>query len=171
MAEASVLIVEDEVIVAEGLRRNLEASGFTVSGHAMSGREAVRMAQHLHPDVILMDVILGGVPDGIDAARRIQEVIDTSIIYVSAYANDLLVREAVRTGAYGYIVKPFQSRQVTSSIRIALYRRKEARRLEQGFALLPRQPAAGATAAAPPTWGAACEVPERYVYEDPPSGG
>ena len=131
MSEARVMIVEDEVIVAEDLKRHLEAAGFEVAGHAMNGQDAVEIAQSLHPDVILMDVFLGGDTNGIDAARSIQGVIDTAIIFVSAHSNDSLVSDAVRSGAFGYIVKPFQARQITSSIRIALQRRMEARQLEQ----------------------------------------
>jgi DNA-binding NarL/FixJ family response regulator len=131
MAEPRVMIVEDEVIVAEGLRRSLEASGFAVVGSAMDAREALQMARELHPDVILMDVFLPGAVNGIEAARAIQRLVDTSIIYVTAQSSDTLVRQAVQSGAFGYIVKPFQARQVTSSIEIALSRREEARLLEQ----------------------------------------
>lgn len=127
MTEARVLIVEDEVIVAEALRRTLEDSGYDVIGHAIDGREAVLMARQLHPDVILMDVVLEGITDGIEAARSIQRTIDTSIIYVTGQATDAVVNAAARSGALGYIVKPFQIQQLTSSIEIALHRRYDAR--------------------------------------------
>jgi DNA-binding NarL/FixJ family response regulator len=133
MAEASVMIVEDEVIVAEDLRRNLEASGYEVVGQALDGPEAVQMAGHLRPTVVLMDIFLKGNKDGICAARAIQRLIDTSIIYVSAHSSDSLISDAVQSGAAGYIVKPFQARQITSAVEIALHRRKEARRFEQGI--------------------------------------
>jgi DNA-binding NarL/FixJ family response regulator len=130
MTGARVLIVEDEVIVAEDLRRSLSASGYDVIGHAINGREAIHVARHLRPDVILMDVVLDGSTNGIQAARSIQQIIDTSIIYVTGQSSETLLTDAVRSGAFGYIVKPFQTRQITSSIEIALHRRREARALE-----------------------------------------
>lgn len=131
MTGARVLIVEDEVIVAEDLRRSLNASGYDVVGHAMNGQEAIQIARHLRPDVILMDVILGGGTNGIQAARSIQRIIDTSIIYVTGQSNDAMVADAVLSGAVGYVVKPFQTCQVTSSIEIALHRQREARALDE----------------------------------------
>jgi DNA-binding NarL/FixJ family response regulator len=125
------MIVEDEIIVAEDLRRNLTASGYEVVGQAMEATEAVHMAGVLCPNVVLMDIFLQGNRDGIRAARGIQRLIDTSIIYVSAHSSDSLVNDAVQSGAAGYVVKPFQARQITSAIEIALHSRKEARRLEQ----------------------------------------
>lgn len=127
MIEARVLIVEDEVIVAEALRRSLEASRYKVIGHAFDGREAIHLARQLHPDVILMDIVLRGRSSGIEAALSIQRAIDTSIIYVTGQSSDAFVNAAARSGALGYIVKPFQVQQVTSSIKIALHRRNETR--------------------------------------------
>jgi DNA-binding NarL/FixJ family response regulator len=153
MTEARVLIVEDEVIVAEALRRTLENAGYDVIGHAIDGREAVQMARQLHPDVILMDVVLEGPTDGIEAAQSIQRTIDTSIIYVTGQANDSVVNAAARSGALGYIVKPFQIQQLTSSIEIALHRRYDARALSD-------QPFSRGRAATPVTIEALC-VTER----------
>jgi len=153
MTEARVLIVEDEVIVAEALRRTLENAGYDVIGHAIDGREAVQMARQLHPDVILMDVLLAGPTDGIEAAHSIQRTIDTSIIYVTGHANDSVVNAAVRSGALGYIVKPFQMQQLTSSIEIALHRRHDARALSD-------QPSSRGHIATPATIQALC-VTER----------
>ena len=127
MTDARVLIVEDEVIVAEALKQTLKASHYKVIGHATDGREAVQMARQLHPDVILMDIVLRGRTSGIEAAVSIQREIDTSIIYVTGQSSEPLVNAAARSGALGYIVKPFQAQQVTSSIKIALHRRNDAR--------------------------------------------
>lgn len=131
MTGARVLIVEDEVVVAEDLRRSLNASGYNVIGHAMNGREAIHVARHLRPDVVLMDVVLDGGTNGIHVARSIQRIVDTSIIYVTGQSSESLVSDAVRSGAFGYVVKPFQTSQITSSIEIALHRRREARALEE----------------------------------------
>jgi DNA-binding NarL/FixJ family response regulator len=120
-----LMIVEDEVIVAEDLRRTLEGSGYEVAAHATTGREAIEMARRCAPDLVLMDVILADEMDGTAVARAIRESIDASIIYVSAHSDDRLVDEAVRSGAVGYIIKPFQARQVTAAVKVALHRRGE----------------------------------------------
>jgi DNA-binding NarL/FixJ family response regulator len=124
MGQAKVMIVEDEVIVAEDLRRNLHACGYDVPGYAVDGQEAVSMALRIMPDLILMDVFLDGTFNGIAAARTISQAIDASIIFVTGHSADSVVDEAVRSGADGYIVKPFQLGQVTSAIKLALHRRR-----------------------------------------------
>jgi len=129
MPEARLLIVEDEVIVAEDLRRNLEAAGYEVVGHAVDGREAIELAQSLRPDLILMDVRLEGNITGIDAARTITETVDAGVIYVSAHSDDEVVDDAARAGALAFIVKPFHVPQITSAIKVALRRREEVRSL------------------------------------------
>jgi DNA-binding NarL/FixJ family response regulator len=129
MGQAKVMIVEDEVIVAEDLRRSLEASGYDIPGYAVDGQEAIDMALRVMPDLILMDVFLDGTIDGFAAARAITESIDVSIIYVSAHSSDALVDTAVRSGADGYIVKPFQLRHLTSAIKRALHCRDAARQV------------------------------------------
>jgi len=128
VAQAKVMIVEDEVIVAEDLKRNLRACGYDVPGYAVDGREAVNMAQRTRPDLILMDVFLEGNGDGFAAARTITRAVDASIIFVSGHSDDSLIDEAVQCGADGYILKPFQLGQVTSAIKLALHRRHEAQR-------------------------------------------
>jgi DNA-binding NarL/FixJ family response regulator len=146
MSATRVLIVEDEVIVAESLRRNLEASGYEVIGHAMDGREAINLARLQHPDVVLMDVVLRGGTNGIEAARSIQRLVDTAIVYVTGHSNEALVSDAVRSGAFGYVLKPFQARQITSSITIALQRRSDVRALEERARLEQETPPANASA-------------------------
>jgi DNA-binding NarL/FixJ family response regulator len=131
MTGARVLIVEDEVIVAEELRRSLMASGYDVIGHAMNGREALQVARRLHPDVVLMDLVLDGPENGIEVARSIQGIIETSIIYVTAQSSESVIAHAARSGAFGYVLKPFQTRQITSSIEIALHRQREVRTLQE----------------------------------------
>ncbi len=125
VTDARVLIVEDEVIVAEGLQRALEASGYAVVGHAMQADEAVRLVELRRPDVVLMDVNLAGASEGIDAARTIHRVSDAAVVFVSAYTDAALLSDAAGAGALGYVVKPFQPRQITSAIAVALHRRGE----------------------------------------------
>jgi DNA-binding NarL/FixJ family response regulator len=120
MDAARVMIVEDDVIVAEDLSRGLRACGYEVGGYAVSSDEALALAHSMRPDLILMDVALGDGLDGISLARTIVDRIDVPIVFVTAYSADSFVDEAVRAGAAGYIVKPFQIRQVTAAIKVAL---------------------------------------------------
>ena len=132
MSEPRVMIVEDEIIIAEDLRRALDASGYEVTGCAADGRDAVEMAINIMPDVILMDVLLPGDIDGIAAARAIHQSMDVPIIYITGHSSDALVDEAIRAGADGFVVKPFQLCQVTSAIKVALRHRKGDKLPESG---------------------------------------
>lgn len=119
------MIVEDEILVAEDLRTTLEASGYEVAAQATTGRAAVEIARRLSPDLVLMDVFLSDEMDGTIVARAIRESVDASILYMSAYSNDRVVDDAIRSGAVGFIVKPFQAGQVTSAVKVALHKRRE----------------------------------------------
>lgn len=122
MAKTSVLIVEDEFIVAKDIERMLEALGYNVVGIISSGKEAIKKAKITKPDVILMDIILDGKIDGIQAAAEIQKEYDIPVIYLTAYADKQTVQKAKKTKPYGYLVKPFEERELNSAIEIALYR-------------------------------------------------
>jgi len=126
MTDARVLIVEDEIVVAEGLRLGLQASGYIVVGHATEAAEAVRLAETCAPDVVLMDVCLDGGREGIEAARAIRQISDVALVFVSAHADEAVLKDAVGAGAFGYVVKPFQPCQITSAIEVALHRHGQA---------------------------------------------
>jgi DNA-binding NarL/FixJ family response regulator len=127
MDPAKVMIVEDDVIVAEDLSRALRASGYDVPGYAISGDEAMDLARTVIPDVILMDVFLGEGLDGITVARSIGDCMDVSIVFITACSTESMVDAAVNAGADGFIVKPFQLRQVIAAIKVALQRREGRR--------------------------------------------
>jgi DNA-binding NarL/FixJ family response regulator len=145
MDAARIMIVEDDVIVAEELSRGLQACGYEVAGYAVSSDEAIDLAHSVAPDLILMDVALGDGLDGITLARTIADQIDIPIVFVTAYSAESFVDAAVRAGAAGYIVKPFQIQQVTAAIKVALQRRANGHNVEQvqGRTELPRGPFAG----------------------------
>lgn len=127
--DARILIVEDEGIEALDLQRRLIHLGYPSPDIAMSGEEAVTMAAALHPDLILMDIRLGGEIDGVTAAERIRADADVPIIYVTAYADETTLRRAKITEPHGYIVKPFREREVRIAIEMTLYRHGSERRL------------------------------------------
>ncbi|MCI0468782.1 MAG: response regulator, partial [Nitrospirae bacterium] len=117
-----VLLVEDTRIEAENVKMTIEDLGYTVVGIASSGSDAIRMAGEKNPDIILMDIMLKGSMDGIDASLQISARYDIPIIYLTAYADDRTLERAKITEPYGYIVKPFDERELHTAIEIALYK-------------------------------------------------
>src|SRR5262245_8162 len=103
---ASVLVVEDEQIVAFDLEDRLSSMGYAVAAIAADGKEAVLKAQQLHPDLVLMDIKLYGEMDGIEAAVHIRETLDIPIVYVTAFADETTLTRAKTTSPYGYVLKP-----------------------------------------------------------------
>jgi PAS domain S-box-containing protein len=122
MSKTTILIVEDEVIVAENLRIKLEQLGYAVAGIAAHGEEAIEMALRLEPQLILMDIQLKGREDGIQAAETISAQYDAPVIYLTAHADPATLARAKLTGPFGYILKPFEVRDLATQIELALYK-------------------------------------------------
>lgn len=131
MAEGRILIVEDEHIVAMGIKKMLKILGYTVTGVASSGEDAISKTESTFPDVVLMDIMLKGDLDGVEAAREIRERFDVPIVYLTAYSDNNILERAKITEPFGYIIKPFDEKDLYSSIEIALHRqRKEKEKLK-----------------------------------------
>lgn len=122
MANARILIVEDESIVAMDIQQSLAGMGYTVAGVVAFGEEAVEQAGALKPDLILMDVMLKGAMDGIEAAERIRQEHSIPVVYLTAYTDDDTLRRAKMTEAFGYLLKPFEDRELRTTIEMALYK-------------------------------------------------
>ncbi len=133
MTKNTVLIVEDETIVAADLALKLEQLGFEVVGTAAKGEEAVESAYRLKPEVVLMDIRLKGAMDGIEAAEAIQCRHNAPVvIYMTAYSDDATLERAKLTEPYGYILKPFEERELLAAIKMALYKRqRDQQQLDQ----------------------------------------
>jgi two-component system, response regulator PdtaR len=132
MAEGRILIVEDEHIVAMGIKRMLKGLGYTVTGVASSGEDAISKAESTFPDLVLMDIMLKGELDGVEAAQEIKERFDIPVVYLTAYSDSNILERVKKTGPFGYIVKPFDEKDLHSNIEIALHRyRKEKENLEE----------------------------------------
>lgn len=116
MAKTEILIVEDERITAEDIRLSLGGLGYAVTGMASSGEEAIRKAEELHPDLVLMDIVLGGDMDGIEAAKRIRARFNIPVVYLTAYADEKTLERAKVTQPFGYILKPFDDKQNLENI-------------------------------------------------------
>ncbi len=122
MKDTSILVVEDETIVAMSINRTLEKAGYSISSIATSGEEAVTKADLLYPDLIMMDIVLKGEMDGIEAAGTIREKLDIPVIYLTAHADEGTLERAKATHPYGYISKPFKGEDLRANIEIALYK-------------------------------------------------
>jgi putative two-component system response regulator len=119
-----ILVVEDEPIVAEDIKIRLQGLGYDVLGTARSGKEAIKKAENLRPDLVLMDIVLEGEMDGIEAATRIRTCFDIPIVYVTAYADDKTLERAKITEPFGYILKPFEDRELHTTVAIALHKHR-----------------------------------------------
>lgn len=117
-----ILIAEDEAIVAVDIQSQLEAVGYRVLAVATSGQEARDLALEMRPDMVLMDIRLSGPLDGIDAAQAIRRKLDIPIVFLTAYADQETLQRAKATGPCGYLVKPFNERDLYATIEIALHK-------------------------------------------------
>ena len=124
MIMARLLIVDDEAIITMQLEERLTAMGYTVVGMAASGEEAVEKARGFTPDLILMDIVMPGKVNGIQAARIIRTELDIPVVFVTSYADDKILEEAKHVRPYGYIVKPFDELGLKATIEVALFRKQ-----------------------------------------------
>jgi two-component system, cell cycle sensor histidine kinase and response regulator CckA len=124
MTAAQVLVVEDESIVAKGIEYELQRLGYGVPAVASSGEEALRKAAETSPDLVLMDIVLKGQLDGVETAEELRQRFDIPVVYLTAYADDQTLKRAKTTDPYGYLVKPFEEKELRTTIEIALYRHK-----------------------------------------------
>ena len=136
MEKTSILIVEDEAIVAENLSDKLEQLGYNVAGIASKGEEAKEMALKLRPQLILMDIQLIGQKDGIWVAEAIQKQYEVPVIYLTAHSDPATLARAKVTGPLGYILKPFETRDLATQIELALYRHQTEQELRKQRELL-----------------------------------
>jgi adenylate cyclase len=129
--EVSILIAEDEKIIANDIMLTLQNLGYNVLGSVNSAQDIIKKAGELKPDLILMDIMLDGDISGIDAAKIILAQFDIPIIYLTALADDSTLQKAKVTDAFGYIVKPFDDKTLRSAIEMALYKYKINLQLRQ----------------------------------------
>jgi diguanylate cyclase (GGDEF)-like protein len=125
----TVLVVEDQRIVAVDLQHQLRALGYSAPATAASGSEALRLAEELRPDLVLMDVRIKGPMDGVMTAARLREQMDVPVIFVTAHADDATLARAKQSGTHGYLVKPVNPAELKSTIEIAIFRHKNEREL------------------------------------------
>ncbi len=124
MPEAKVFIVEDEGIVAADIQSRLKNLGFEVAGLATTGEEALKQIPECEPDLVLMDIRLAGPLDGISTAAEVRSRFDLPVIYLTAHTDQATIERAKITESFGYIIKPYEERELLTNIEMALYRHK-----------------------------------------------
>src|SRR5262249_48287859 len=140
-AVAKVLVVEDEIIVAKDIQDRLRRLGYIVPAIVSSGEEAIKKASETLPDLVLMDIVLRGEIDGIEAARQIRDCFNIPIVYVTQHADESTLNRTKTTEPYGYIIKPFEELELRTTIEMALYKHEMEKRLkesQQWFAAILR---------------------------------
>ena len=126
-----ILIAEDESVIAIDLARTLEKLSYNVVGSSRKGKDVIKKAGELKPDLILMDILLDGKITGIQAAEEIMNSYDVPVIYLTAYADPATLEKAKLTEPFGYILKPFDERTLHTSIEMALYKHEINKKLKE----------------------------------------
>ena len=131
MSAVRVVAVEDERLVARDLKVRLNDLGYDVAALAASADEAVEVIQDVRPHVVLMDIRLEGGRDGIEVAKVVRERFDIPVVFVTAHADAETLKRACETAPFGYILKPFDDRELRAAIEIAVYKHGAEKRLRE----------------------------------------
>jgi DNA-binding LytR/AlgR family response regulator len=131
MKRTSILIVEDEIIIAKDMTLTLGKLGYNVVGHCVNGEDVMMMVEEKHPDVILMDIMLKGEMTGIDAAKEVKANHSIPVIFITAYSDEDSISRANTTAPFGYLVKPFKANDLRATIETALNRFNEEQALKK----------------------------------------
>ncbi|WP_018247307.1 ANTAR domain-containing response regulator [Orenia marismortui] len=124
-----ILIAEDEYLCLMGLKANLKKLGYEIIGEASDGKEAVKLALDLEPDLIIIDINMPSL-DGIEAIKRINSIRLIPSIIVSGYHDQELIEKASVESVFGYLVKPVDAKDLNAAIKVAISRYNEIKDLE-----------------------------------------
>ena len=139
MRQTQILVVEDEPIVSLDLQQRLEKMGYRVPVVVASGEEAIESTQDSTPDLVLMDINLHGEMDGVEAAEQIRARHQIPVVYLTAYSNDQTLSRAKITEPFGYLLKPFEERELQTTIEIALHKHQAEQALRRAHDDLERR--------------------------------
>jgi DNA-binding NarL/FixJ family response regulator len=126
-----IMIVEGEAVIALKLQKMLPKMGYHVMGISHTSDDALEKIRHLRPDLILMAIKLPGKQDGIKVAKTVKSELNIPVIFLTALSDEITIDRAIKTEAYGYILKPFHDLEVRVAIEIALYRKEMEKKLRQ----------------------------------------
>lgn len=130
MSSSKIMIVEDNTTVAEDCRNCLVNFGHNITSVVASGEESIRKAGEDQPDAVLMDIRLRGEMDGIDAAAQIYSLFKIPVVFLSAYSDRELLKRAKQAGSFGYLLKPFEARELHTTLETVIFKDKTEK--EQG---------------------------------------
>lgn len=122
MNSATIMVVESEVIIGIDIRNSLKSLGYHVPGVISSGEKALEKVEKIQPDLILIDIMLDGFMDGVQAAAEIRNRFNFPVVFLTARTDATTLERAKRTEPFGYIVKPFEERELHTTVEIALAR-------------------------------------------------
>lgn len=122
MHKKTILVVEDELMIAEDILESLSEMGYFVPCTVASGREAIAKTLEYRPNLVLMDIMLKGEWDGIQTAHEIHKIHDCAIIYLTAFTDQKMLQRAKITSPFGYILKPFREKELHAMVEISLHR-------------------------------------------------
>lgn len=128
-----ILIVEDECITSFELEAKIENWGYSVVGIAISGLEALKLVEELDPDLIIMDIKLDGIENGVDVMEKIQLTKEIPFIYLTAHSSDSLMEKAHKTEPYAYIIKPFDDMELKFAIELAFHKYEFEKKLTETY--------------------------------------
>ena len=135
---ANILVVEDDTHVAAVLEARLQSFGYDVCDIARTGPNAVRIAVDRSPDLVLMDILLEGDMNGVEAAELIHNQKDVPIIFITCLSDQDLLERAIKANAYGYILKPYDNAELRYTIEIALLKYRASKEHERLIADLEK---------------------------------
>lgn len=124
MKNTRILVVEDDPTASFLLTNQLKKLGYSVTAAVTSGEDAIKEAENNPPNLVLMDILLEGEMDGVEAADKIRAQFNIPVVYLTAYSDEKLLQRAKITEPFAYIIKPFKERELHSNIEMALYRHK-----------------------------------------------
>ena len=136
MIKARILIVEDEIIVGRDIASHLEEMGYDVAGITANGEQALQLLKEgMHLDLVLMDIHLAGEIDGVDTAQKVRDEYQIPVVFLTVHTDAVTFQRAKKTEPYGYIYKPFEARDLATSIEIALYKHQAEQKIRKSESL------------------------------------
>jgi CheY-like chemotaxis protein len=130
MSKETIIVVEDEGLIAYHLKDVLEKNNYRVPSTVATGEEAIKATYYNNPDLVLMDINLAGEMNGITAAEKIRDDFNIPVIFLTAYGDDQIIEEAKIADPYGYILKPFNERELVVGIKIAVHKHKSEKNVK-----------------------------------------
>lgn len=130
MVPARIMVVEDEGLVALGIKQGLESQGYEVTALVSSADGAINKALSTEPDLVLMDIHLKGGTDGIEVARQLKQTLNIPVIFLTAYSDKETLKRAISTEPFAYLIKPFEERTLHTTIQTSLRKAEQNKKIE-----------------------------------------